>query len=83
MSKGIIHELIPADFRERLEYIEEIADNTSINKYGITEFSFLGLKNFKIFLLSGHAKGMLGFHFISPEKNILFVCHISFLLKLH
>jgi len=77
VSKGIIHELIPADFRERVEYIEEIADNTSINKYGITEFSFLGLKNFKLLLLPGHAKGMLGFHFISPEKNILFATDAS------
>lgn len=77
VSKGIIHELIPADFGERVEYIEEIADNISVNKYGITEFLFLGLKNFKLLLLPGHAKGMLGFHFISPEKNILFATDAS------
>ena len=72
VSKGIIHQLIPADFDKRVIFIEEFADHIIVNKYGITEFSFFGLKNLKLLLLPGHAKGMLGFHFRSAEKNILF-----------
>lgn len=77
VSKGIIHKLIPPDFGERVEFIEQIADKKSVNKYGITEFSFFGLKNLKILLLPGHAKGMLGFHFTNPGKNILFATDAS------
>ncbi len=72
VSKGIIHQLIPSDFDKRVIFIEEFADHIIVNKYGITEFSFFGLKNLKLLLLPGHAKGMLGFHFRSAEKNILF-----------
>lgn len=77
VSKGIIHNLLPADFGERVEFIENISENIRVNTYGITEFSFLGLQNFKLLLLPGHAKGMLGFHFTNTEKNILFATDAS------
>jgi len=77
VSKGILHKLIPADFGERVEFIEEIADNKSVNNYAITEFSLFGLKNLKLLLLPGHAEGMLGFHFTNSEKNILFATDAS------
>jgi len=77
VSKGIIHKLMPTDFEDRVQFIEDIADNINVNKYGITEFSFLGLQNFKLLLLPGHARGMLGFYLTNPDNKILFATDAS------
>jgi glyoxylase-like metal-dependent hydrolase (beta-lactamase superfamily II) len=77
VSKGIIHSLLPFDFNKRVLLIEEIADNKNVNKYGITEFSFLGIRNLKLVILPGHAKGMLGFYLTSPEQNVLYATDAS------
>jgi glyoxylase-like metal-dependent hydrolase (beta-lactamase superfamily II) len=69
VSKGIIHKLIPNDIKERIVFIEDLSSQT-INKFGITEYTWTQIPNFKLLLLPGHAKGMLGFY--DEGSNLLF-----------
>lgn len=69
VSKGIIHKLIPNDIKERVVFIEDISSQT-INAFGITEFNWTIIPHFKLLLLPGHAKGMLGFY--DESSNLLF-----------
>jgi glyoxylase-like metal-dependent hydrolase (beta-lactamase superfamily II) len=77
VSKGILNSLIPDDFHKRVLFIEEIADKNGLNEFGLTEYTFLGIKKFKLILLPGHAKGMLGFLFNNAEKHILYASDAS------
>ncbi len=69
VSKGIIHKLIPNDIKERIVFIEDISSQTT-NEFGITEYTWTQIPNFKLLLLPGHAKGMLGFY--DKGSNLLF-----------
>jgi glyoxylase-like metal-dependent hydrolase (beta-lactamase superfamily II) len=69
VSKGIIHKLIPNDIKERIVFIEDISSQTK-NEFGITEFNWTLIPHFKLLLLPGHAKGMLGFY--DEASNLLF-----------
>jgi len=77
VSKGILHGLIPADFFERISTIEDFADKTIVNEYGMVEYELFGLKAFKLVLLPGHAKGMLGFIFDNGSKSIFYATDAS------
>ena len=77
VSKGILHKLLPVDFEKRVMYIEDISDETTVNLYGLTEYSFLGIAGFKLILLPGHAKGMLGFIAHDDQKHILYASDAS------
>ncbi|MFY8022095.1 MAG: MBL fold metallo-hydrolase [Bacteroidia bacterium] len=69
VSKGIIHKLIPNDIKDRIVLIEDISSQTT-NEFGITEYTWTQIPNFKLLLLPGHAKGMLGFY--DEDSNLLF-----------
>jgi glyoxylase-like metal-dependent hydrolase (beta-lactamase superfamily II) len=77
VSKGILHQLLPYGYEKRLLYIEDIADQITVNKYGITEYSIFGIQDFKLVLLPGHAKGMLGFIVQDDEKHFLYASDAS------
>ena len=72
VKKGILHGLFPSDFYERLMTIEAFADKTSINNFGMVEFELFGINNFKVVLLPGHAKGMLGFIYSNNGQSIFY-----------
>jgi glyoxylase-like metal-dependent hydrolase (beta-lactamase superfamily II) len=69
VSKGVIHKLIPNDIKERIVFIEDISSQTK-NEFGITEYTWTQIPNFKLLHLPGHAKGMLGFY--DKGSNLLF-----------
>jgi glyoxylase-like metal-dependent hydrolase (beta-lactamase superfamily II) len=77
VSKGILHKLLPADFHKRTILLEDFADSISENKYGMTEFNVFGVKEFKLILLPGHAKGMLGFIFDNETESMLYATDAS------
>jgi glyoxylase-like metal-dependent hydrolase (beta-lactamase superfamily II) len=57
VSTGILKGLIPDDIAERVLFVEDIAQKNE-DKSGLI---FFDLFNFKLVLLPGHARGMLGF----------------------
>lgn len=77
VSKGILHKLLPSDFKKRVHLIEDFADKISINNSGMTEFEIFGNNAFKLVLLPGHAKGMLGFIFNNEKEYILYATDAS------
>lgn len=77
VSKGILHQLLPGGYEQRLSYIEDIAHEIRVNPYGITEYSLQEIQNFKLVLLPGHAKGMLGFIVQDHEKHIVYASDAS------
>ena len=77
VRKGILHKLFPADFKEKVKLLKTFADTIEINKYGLTEFSLFGISQFKLVLIPGHAKGMLGFIYNHNEKCILYATDAS------
>ncbi len=70
--KGILHQLIPEDILQRINFIEDLSEETHQNNYGLTEYKWNLIPNLKFLLLPGHAKGMLGFHFANEYTNLLF-----------
>lgn len=72
VRKGILHALLPDDFDERVMYIEDMADDITENKYGLTEYRLFGSSVFKLVLLPGHARGMLGFIVEDASKHLLY-----------
>ncbi|MEY3499534.1 MAG: hypothetical protein RL308_1203 [Bacteroidota bacterium] len=77
VSKGILHPLLPPDFKLRLSFIEELADTTIINKFGMTEFKLFGNSNCTFVLLPGHAKGMLGFIYKNKTESLFYATDAS------
>ncbi len=72
VSKGIVKGLIPTDFSERVLFIEDISEK-SIDKSGLVMFDFFEKNLLKLVLISGHARGMLGFY----ANNQLFATDAS------
>lgn len=77
ISKGILHNLLPVNYERNLLFIEDIADKRFVNQYGLEEFYLLGLNEFKLVSLPGHARGMLGFIYHSSTEHILFATDAS------
>jgi glyoxylase-like metal-dependent hydrolase (beta-lactamase superfamily II) len=77
VSKGILYKLLPADLEGRLVLLEDFAQKKSVNNYGITEFEVFNTTAFKLILLPGHAKGMLGFIFQKDEQSLLYATDAS------
>ena len=77
VSKGILHMLLPEGYENRLLYIEEIADEKTINQYGLEEFRLLGLEEIKLVSLPGHARGMLGFIYRNKTDHIFYASDAS------
>ncbi len=77
VSKGILHGLLPIGYEKRLLYVEDIAERIHVNNFGITEYQLWGLQDFKLLLLPGHAKGMLGFEVKQPNQHILYATDAS------
>ncbi|HRG32884.1 MAG: MBL fold metallo-hydrolase [Saprospiraceae bacterium] len=77
VSKGILHKLIPDNFNLRVQFIEDFADVVSINEFGMTVFELFGINEYKLVLLPGHAKGMLGFIYIKENESILYATDAS------
>lgn len=77
VSKGILHQLLPLDFKLRLSFIEELADTIIINKFGLTEFKLFGNSNCTFVSLPGHAKGMLGFIYKNETESFFYATDAS------
>ena len=77
VRKGILHKLFPADFKNKIKLVGDFSDKIEINKYGLTEYSLFGITQFKLVLIPGHAKGMLGFIYNHNEKCILYATDAS------
>jgi glyoxylase-like metal-dependent hydrolase (beta-lactamase superfamily II) len=72
VSKGILHALLPEDAFARMVAIEDIADRTWVNAYGMTEFRLFGTDALSMVLLPGHARGMLGFIHRQPDRTLFY-----------
>jgi len=72
LRRGILHGLIPTDLENRILFVEEIADYIYIDNFGLKTFKMFGTEEFRLILLPGHARGMLGFTYETTEKSIMY-----------
>ena len=72
VSKGILKKLIPDDFSNRLLLVEDISEEHIHEGSRITIFNLFHKKEIQLFLLPGHARGMLGLYWEEEHKNYLF-----------
>lgn len=72
VSKGIIHGLLPADFLQRVVTIEQFADKMTVSNEGIITYFLFKNEQFKLVVLPGHARGMLGFVFETDDKKVFY-----------
>jgi glyoxylase-like metal-dependent hydrolase (beta-lactamase superfamily II) len=77
VSRGILHGLIPSDLENRILFIEDIADHVYIDNFGLKTFKMFGTEEFRLILLPGHARGMLGFTYETTEKRIIYATDAS------
>jgi glyoxylase-like metal-dependent hydrolase (beta-lactamase superfamily II) len=77
VRKGILHNLLPLDFNTRVKFIEDFADTILVNEFGITQYGVFGIQNWRLILLPGHAKGMLGFIFQDDKESLLYATDAS------
>lgn len=81
VSKGILHQLLPNDFQKRTLFIEDFADSTYIDEFGLKVFKLFGIETFKLIMLPGHARAMLGFIYDDGIKAILYATDASWSYK--
>jgi glyoxylase-like metal-dependent hydrolase (beta-lactamase superfamily II) len=75
--RGILHQLLPIDFKLRLKFIEDFADSIFTNKYGMTSFKLFGNSSCTFVTLPGHSKGMLGFIYENKFKSLFYATDAS------
>lgn len=61
VSKGILKDLIPEDIAERVFFVEDISSK-KIDASGLVFYDLFQKNALQLVLLSGHARGMLGFY---------------------
>jgi len=72
VKKGILHNLIPGDFKQRIIAVEDFADRISVSEEGFITYHLFGCSFFRIISLPGHSTGMLGFIYDADDRKILF-----------
>lgn len=72
LRKGILHALLPTHFHNQVIPIEVMADRTFTSEEGLEVYELFQQTHFKLVLLKGHAKGMLGFIFDYQDQQIFF-----------
>jgi glyoxylase-like metal-dependent hydrolase (beta-lactamase superfamily II) len=77
VRKGILHKLFPKNFKNKVILLEDFVEKIEINKQGLIEYSLFGITQFKLLLLPGHARGMLGFIYNYDGKAILYASDAS------
>lgn len=70
-SKGILKDLIPNDFEERILFIEEYANEVEDSVFGVT-YDLFNDGSIIVYQLPGHAAGQIGIE-VETQKNKYFL----------
>ncbi|HQW12482.1 MAG TPA: MBL fold metallo-hydrolase [Saprospiraceae bacterium] len=71
IKRGIIHNLIPDDFEERLSFIEDIGEK-GIDTSGLVYYKLPQWPEIKLISLPGHAAGMIGLWIDRPDGPFIY-----------
>jgi glyoxylase-like metal-dependent hydrolase (beta-lactamase superfamily II) len=72
VTKGILKELLPADFEQRLQFIEDIAVKSEDECFG-KSYDLFGDNLITLFSLPGHAAGQMGLQLTTEKRKYFLV----------